>query len=73
MPGVPVLSRLKAIVSDDVGTVYSSQTGQLAGDGTEWRARWFFSPLPPEVARELRVNFEADGSPTGHECRIKVP
>ena len=33
-------------------------TREFAGDGgTEWRAIWFFFPLPPVSANQLRLQF----------------
>lgn len=81
MPGVAVLGGVAARLSDDVGTTYARTTGQVAGDGgTEWRATWFFAPLPPAEARELRLQFHVGaepfagqgGEPTGAECRVAL-
>jgi hypothetical protein len=42
-------------VADDVGTVYSPATSMRGGSGRMFRAEWFFSPGPPEVAESLLV------------------
>lgn len=64
MPGEAVLGAVEVVLSDDVGTTYARTTGQVAGDGgTEWRATWFFAPLPPTEARELRLHFFAGAGP----------
>jgi hypothetical protein len=72
MPGVPVLRRVKAIVTDDVGTEYQLAAGQVAGDGTEWDGSWVYAPSPPEAALTLKFRFTLDGEPTGKECAVRL-
>jgi hypothetical protein len=72
MPGIAVLERLTAVVSDDVGTKYRRAGGQAAGSGTEWDARWIYTPAPPAKARALRFEFSVDGEPTGKYCELNL-
>lgn len=70
MPGVAVFDRLTAAISDDIGTTYRLSGGQLAGDRTEWEARWIYTPTPPAGARTLRLEFSVDGTATGDYCEL---
>lgn len=81
MPGVAVLSAIRANLFDDVGTIYARTTGRVAGDGgSEWRVTWFFALLPPAEASELRLHFYVGADPlgvdngksTGAECRVRL-
>jgi hypothetical protein len=72
MPGVPVLSRVKALLTDNLGTEYRLTGGQIAGDGTEWEASWDYSPAPPKVAQTLKLHFTLDGETTGKECEVRL-
>lgn len=47
MPGVAVFEQVTTRISDDVGTDYQRAGGQVAGGGTEWDARWTYTPAPP--------------------------
>ncbi|GAA1621798.1 hypothetical protein [Georgenia ruanii] len=72
MPGVPVLERVQATVSDDIDTAYRLIAGRVAGDGTEWDAAWIYAPAPPDTAGRLTLQFTLDGAPTGKECEIRL-
>lgn len=72
MPAVPVLDRVRSLVTDDVGTDYKLAAGQVAGSGTDWDASWIYSPEPPDAARILTLRFTLDGSPTGKECKVSL-
>lgn len=72
MPGVDVLSRVSALVSDDAGTEYAVEQGQVAGTGTEWDASWLFVPAPPGTATRLRLRFAVDGQPNGQEHETEL-
>ena len=61
MPGEG-LSRLKPVLRDDLGTVYSMDLVALAGyPGTEWEAEWTFTPAIPTNATSLFLDFLKDG------------
>jgi hypothetical protein len=53
-PGA-VLGELSVQIFDDVDTAYRWVGTEAAGTGTEWDAAWRFEPLPPPLARLLRV------------------
>jgi hypothetical protein len=72
MPGVHVLDRVQAMVTDDVGTMYQLAAGQVAGDGTEWDASWVYAPAPPPAAQILRLRFMLDSDLTGKECEVRL-
>jgi hypothetical protein len=72
MPGVPVFEKLNAVLTDDVGTEYRRSGGQAAGGGTEWEARWVYTPAPPAEARALRLEFSVDGEPIGKYCELSL-
>jgi hypothetical protein len=72
MPGVAVFERLTGVLSDDVGTEYRRAGGQAAGSGTDWDARWIYTPAPPAEARTLRFEFSVDGEPTGKYCELNL-
>ena len=44
----------------------------MAGGGTEWDARWVYTPVPPAEARTLRLEFSVDGEPTGKYCELSL-
>jgi hypothetical protein len=72
MPGVPVLERVRVIVTDDIGTNYQWTAGEVAGDGTEWDASWVYAPTPPQGARSLKLRFTLDGELTAKECEVRL-
>jgi len=72
MPGVHVLERVKAIVTDDVDTQYQLAAGQVAGDGTEWDASWGYAPTSPPSAGILRILFMLDSELKGKECEVRL-
>ena len=72
MPGVSVLERVAAQLSDDAGTLYRRAGGSMAGDGMDWEALWVFVPEPPPAATALRLDFTVDGKPTGRHCTVAL-
>lgn len=72
MPGVSVLQRVAAQLSDDAGTVYRRAGGSMAGDGMDWEAVWVFVPEPPPAATTLRLDFTVDGDATGKHCTVDL-
>jgi hypothetical protein len=72
MPGVAVLQRVQAVVTDDVGTSYPLVAGRVAGDGTEWEAWWVYAARPPRTARRLHLRFTVDGEPTGRDVVVAL-
>ena len=70
MPGVAVLNRVQADITDDVATDYRLLAGQVAGDGTDWEASWVYGPRPPMNASRLHLTFTLDGEPTGRGCTV---
>lgn len=72
MPGQLVLGTVGAVISDDVGTTYRMDAGQVAGSGSEWEATWVYLPEPPRTARILTLEFTLDGEPTGKTCQVRL-
>jgi len=72
LPGVAVLERVRARVTDDPGTGYQWIGGSASGTGSEWDASWFYFPAPPRNASVLTLVFTLDGEPTGKECVVRL-
>ncbi len=72
MPGAPVLERVNARISDDLGTEYRCVGGKVAGTGTEWDGCWGYAPEPPMSARIINFEFTLDGETTGKHCQIQL-
>ncbi|WP_411732868.1 hypothetical protein [Paeniglutamicibacter sp.] len=72
MPGQLVLGPVRANISDDIGTTYRCDVGQVAGSGTDWEATWVYLPEPPDTARFLHIEFTVAGEPTGKTCKVEI-
>ncbi|WP_328291323.1 hypothetical protein OG218_00900 [Kineococcus sp. NBC_00420] len=56
-------------VTDDVGTVYSTEGANAGGSGTDWLGQRFFAPLPPVEAKWLRLRLGL----AGDSIEVEVP
>ncbi|MCC3265704.1 hypothetical protein [Arthrobacter gengyunqii] len=72
LPGDAVLQRVRARVTDDLGTSYHWIGGHTSGTGSEWDSSWFYFPAPPRTASLLTLTFTLDDEPTGKECVIRL-